>query len=222
VLVIPGAAVRDYVRPAVEQLRSRGIDAELLPAPGEPGTAADLAEYGRTLGRSFVDHEQSPVDLLVGLSVGAQAAAVATATPSPPGPPRIRRLMLISPTVDPTARRTSRLIGRWLAGGRVEPLSLLPEQAPDWWRAGPRRLARIVRSATTMDIERVLPAITVPVDIVHAERDLITSHAYSAQLAASHPDARLILLPAATHSWPHADEHRFADLIDTALNGRAL
>lgn len=215
VVVVPGAAVRDYVRPAVERLRSCRVQVDLLPAPGGPGTPTDLAAYGRELGARLQD-EASRVDLLVGLSVGAQVAAVAAATP---GPTVLSRVMLVSPTVDPAARSTGRLVGRWLAGGRVESPSLLPRQLPDWWRAGPRRISRVARSSVAVEIERLLPSIAVPVDIVHAERDLITSHAYAARLA-DHPGARLVLIPGATHSWPHGDEDRFADLVQSTLESR--
>jgi pimeloyl-ACP methyl ester carboxylesterase len=215
-VIVPGAAVRGYVRPAIEALRARGVTAELLPAPGEPGTPTDLAEYGRELG-ARLSVRADPVDLLVGLSVGAQVAAVAAATPGPNG---TGRLMLVSPTVDPAARTVPRLVGRWISGGRVESPSLLPRQLPDWWRAGPHRIARVVRSAVTVDIERVLPGIDLPVDVVHAERDLITSHAYAARLAAAHGKGRLVVVPDATHSWPYGDEHRFADLVESTLEPR--
>ncbi|MDQ4119451.1 MAG: hypothetical protein M3235_21200, partial [Actinomycetota bacterium] len=103
VLVVPGAAVRGYVRPAVHELRDVGVDAELLAAPGEPGTPAELAAYGRVLGARIeaAADRFGPVDLLIGLSVGAQVAAVAAAHPAPTGSPVIRRVMLVSPTVDP-------------------------------------------------------------------------------------------------------------------------
>lgn len=211
VMIVPGAAVRDYARPAVEELCGRGIDAELLAAPGEPGTPADLAEYGRELGARL---DAAPTDLLVGLSVGAQAAAVAAATRTEARP--VGRLVLIGPTVDPAARTHARLVGRWLAGGRAEPGSLLISQLPDWWRAGPRRIAAVVRSALDVDIERVLDPLPVPTAIVHAEYDQITSHTYAADLA-TRIGARLVVLPGATHSWPHRHEHDFADLIDDIL-----
>lgn len=70
-----------------------------LPAPGEPGAPADLQNYGEELARRI--STGSPLDLLVGLSVGAQAAAVA-ATAVPTG--QVRHVMLISPTVDPNVR----------------------------------------------------------------------------------------------------------------------
>lgn len=214
-LIVPGAAVRRYVRDAVEALPAVGISAELLAAPGEPNVPADLGEYGRDLaGRITGD---GGVDVLIGLSVGAQAAAVAaavTARASPRG--SVGRVVLISPTVDPAARSAPRLVGRWLAGGRVEPMSLLPQQLPDWRRAGPARIATVVRSARRIAIERLLPGLSCPVTVVHAERDVITSHAYATYLAAA-ADGDLVIVPGATHSWPHDDPARFAALIDRLI-----
>ena len=36
VLIVPGAAVRSYVRPAAQALRDRGVAVHLLAAAGEP------------------------------------------------------------------------------------------------------------------------------------------------------------------------------------------
>jgi hypothetical protein len=150
IMVVPGAAVRSYVRPAVECARASGWDVELAGAPGQPGFPADLLAYGRELAARI---ERDPVDVLIGLSVGAQAAtAAATAAVVP-------QLVLVSPTVDPACRSVPHLLGRWLAGGRKESPRLLPEQAPDWWRAGARQLARVVRSALAVPVERLLPQV---------------------------------------------------------------
>ena len=80
VLVVPGAALRSYAQPAVDELRRRDIDAVLLAAPGEPGQPAHLDEYGRALADRISAEE--PVDLMIGLSVGAQVVAVAAAVSS--------------------------------------------------------------------------------------------------------------------------------------------
>jgi hypothetical protein len=207
VVIVPGLAVRRYVLPAAEALRDRGVDACLLSAPGSPEAPADLHMYGRQL-RARLD--RAPADLLVGLSVGAQAAAVAATNGG------ARRLMLVSPTVDPAARRPARLLGRFVAGSRLEPTRLGVEQAPDWARAGPRRLRAVERSALALRIEDVLPASRSSLSVVHAEHDAITSHAYAAALAGDH-DGRLVVVPRATHSWPYGDPARFADLVETVL-----
>lgn len=209
VLIVPGAGVRSYVEPAERALRGHGLDATLLTAPGQRERPADLAEYGRDLGRRLGNDQ--PVDLLVGLSVGAQAATVAAAAAGS----RIRRLMLVSPTVDPVVRTRPRLLARWLAGGRVERPGMLSEQWPDWRRAGARRLTDVLRSAVRIPIESLLP---VPAEliVVHAERDLITGHSYAARLAADH-GGRLIVVPAATHSWPYCDADRFLAVVNQVL-----
>ena len=177
VLVIPGAVVRSYVQPAVDALCDRGIEAHLLAAPGEPGSQADLRGYGTGLARQISCAD--PVELLIGLSVGAQVAAVAASTASS----MVRQLMLISPTVDPQVRTLSRLLGRWLAGGRLERPELFLEQSSDWRRAGLRSLARVVRSALTVRIEDLLGNLSARLIVVHAEHDGITSHCYATKLA---------------------------------------
>jgi pimeloyl-ACP methyl ester carboxylesterase len=204
-LIVPGAAVRAYVRSAADAVRRRGLDVDLLAAPGEPGHPADLRAYGVALARRLEDI--GGADMLVGLSVGAQAAAVATAG----APGRVRHLVLVSPTVDPRARTVPKLLGSWLAGGRQEPWRLLSEQAPEWRRAGVRSLAGIVRSALSVRIEDEALD-TAELTVVHAERDVVTSHAYAAELAAAR-SGRLVIVPRAVHSWPYQDADRFADTV---------
>jgi pimeloyl-ACP methyl ester carboxylesterase len=210
VLVIPGAVVRSYVQPAVDALCDRSIEAHLLAAPGEPGSQADLCRYGMGLARQISG--AGPVELLIGLSVGAQVAAVAAST----APAMVRQLMLISPTVDPQVRTAPRLLGRWLVGGRLERPELFVEQSPDWWRAGLRSVAQIVRSALMVRIEDLLGNLNARLIVVHAQHDGITSHCYAAQLAADH-GGELLIVPNATHSWPYADVDRFANTVQRLL-----
>lgn len=207
-MVVPGAAVRSYVRPAVQRASAAGWSIELAAAPGSPDAPTDLGEYGRELAGCLA---RRPVDLLVGLSVGAQAAAVAATAVEVP------RLALVGPTVDPACRSTPRLLARWLAGGRLESARLLPAQLPDWRRAGRRRLMRLVRSALAVELERVLPRVDTQLTVVHAERDVITSHSYAAQLATGYDAGQLLVLPGATHSWPYGDPDGFVTLLDRLL-----
>jgi pimeloyl-ACP methyl ester carboxylesterase len=215
VLIVPGAAVRSYVRPAADALRDRGVEVHILAAPGEPGAQAHLQDYGQEL--AYQIDRDGPVDLLIGLSVGAQVAVVAATTPVQQQILlRVRHLMLISPTVDPQIRTTPRLLGRWLAGGRLERPTLFLEQFPEWRRAGPRRLLQVVRSAVTVRIEDLLPGLRARLTVVHGENDAITSHSYAAGLATDH-GGELLVVPNATHSWPYADADRFADTVQGLL-----
>ncbi len=215
VLIVPGAAVRSYVRPAADALRDRGVEVHLLTAPGEPGAQAHLQDYGLEL--AYQIDRDGPADLLIGLSVGAQVAAVAATAPHrSQTPSRIRHLMLISPTVDPQVRTAPRLLGRWLAGGRQESPALFLEQFPEWCQAGPRRLVQVVRSALTVRVEDLLPRLRTRLTVVHGENDAITSHSYAARLATGH-GGELLVVPNATHSWPYADTDRFADTVKGLL-----
>lgn len=209
VVIVPGLGVRGYVQGPVRALRARGVGVELLTAPGQPGSPADLRAYGMSLGARM--NAAPSIDMLVGLSVGAQAAAVAAAVTR-----QVSRLVLVSPTVDPQARSVPRLLARWTAGGRRESPRLLLEQAPDWWRSGPSRLWAGVRSAIRLRLEDVLPDVEAELTVVHAEHDAITSHSYAAGLAADH-GGRLLVVPGGTHSWPYAHAGQFADTVEGLL-----
>jgi pimeloyl-ACP methyl ester carboxylesterase len=92
VLVVPGLAVQGYADLAVGALRAAGLDAELLDPPAWRTVPADLELYGRQLGRRL--HEDNrPVAVLIGLSVGTQAAAVAAAVAGR----HVQALLLVSP-----------------------------------------------------------------------------------------------------------------------------
>lgn len=49
--------------------------------------------------------------------------------------------------------------------------------------------------------------------IIHTEYDLLTPHAYAAWLTETN-DARLVLMPGVSHSWPKADSARFLRFLD--------
>src|SRR5205814_6954273 len=105
---------------------------------------------------------------------------------------------------------------RWFSAGRNEPPRVLREQAPEWGRAGIRSLARIVRSAVSVRIEDQGLDPAAELTVVHAERDPVTSHAYVAELAARR-HGRLLVVPAATHSWPFQDADRFGETVAELL-----
>ena len=52
--------------------------------------------------------------------------------------------------------------------------------------------------------------------VVHAERDVVTSHGYAAGLATVFGQ-QLVVIPGAAHSWPYADGPGFADLVEGLL-----
>ena len=73
IAIVPGAAVRSYVRPAVDALRARGMEAQLLRAPGARVCPPDIADYGREIGDGLGASEPSPVDEGMGAMRAAEA-----------------------------------------------------------------------------------------------------------------------------------------------------
>jgi pimeloyl-ACP methyl ester carboxylesterase len=214
VVIVPGLAVRSYAVPAAAALSGAGHAVELLPAPGWRGVPDRLREYGVWLAERLT-REPNPVDVVVGLSVGTQAAAVTAARCAAEGRP-VGRLLLISPTVQPDLRSRRQLITTWLRGDHHPDSPSLAEQAPDWARAGAARIYRCLASTLVLPLERVLADVEAPVTIVHTGWDNLTRYDYAASLAFRHA-AELLELPAAPHSWPIGDESRFVELISTLV-----
>jgi pimeloyl-ACP methyl ester carboxylesterase len=73
-------------------------DARLLQPPAWRGVEHDLERYVRNLAAD-IDRAGAPVDVLIGLSAGTQAAAVTAS-----GTDLVQRLVLVSPTIDPAYR----------------------------------------------------------------------------------------------------------------------
>jgi len=206
--MVPGLAVRSYAEPAAAALRSAGIDADLLPAPTWHGVPADVNAYGRWAAGKIEDI--GDVELLIGMSLGTQAAAAAALAVGVP------RLLLISPTVDPAHRSRWQLVRTWLKGDKHPDSQSMRSQVPDWRRAGVRRIYTGMASALHTPLEDVLPRITTRLTIVHAGWDNLGSFHYAAALAEL-GSGEVIELPAAPHSWPIGDTDRFVALVQRLL-----
>lgn len=213
-MIVPGLAVRSYVQPPADALRRHGYEVDLLEPPAWRGSPTDLRDYGERLAAAIERH-QRPVSVLVGLSVGTQAAAVAAAASD-----RVERLLLVSPTVPPELRNRPRLLARFFLGSSEHPDSpTFRSQLPDWRQAGARRILAGFGSAIDLHLEYVLPDVGADLTVVHADTDQLTSHAFAAALAAEH-GGRLLLAPNAPHSWPIGDHDRFLGLIDELTGDR--
>jgi pimeloyl-ACP methyl ester carboxylesterase len=206
VIVVPGLAVQAYAAPAVRHLRENGYDAKLLAPPTWRDVDHDLERYGRKLA-SDIDREGAPVDLLIGLSVGTQAAAVAAASTD-----LVKRLVLISPTIDPAYRSVIKQSLVFVRGDPHDKAGYL-SHLPDWSRSGIIRIFRGFASALHLHIEEILPKVSGAVTIVHTEYDPLTTHSYASSLAERN-GARLVLVPGVSHSWPKDDSARFLRFID--------
>jgi pimeloyl-ACP methyl ester carboxylesterase len=210
VIVVPGLAVHAYAELPVRHLRDNGYDARLLSPLAWRGVDHDLERYGRNLAAK-IDREGAPVDVLVGLSAGTQAAAVAASLTD-----LVKRLVLVSPTIDPAYRS---MIKQSMVFARGDPhdKAAFVSQIPDWSRAGIIRILRGFASAIPLHLEDILPKVQAAVTIIHAEHDPLTTHSYASSLAEIN-SARLVLMPGASHSWPKADSARFLRFVDELVN----
>jgi pimeloyl-ACP methyl ester carboxylesterase len=84
---------------------------------------------------------------------------------------------------------------------------------PDWSRAGVVRIFRGFASAIHLHIEEILPKVSAAVTIIHTEYDPLTTHSYASSLAEMN-NARLVLIPGVSHSWPKDDSARFLRFVD--------
>jgi pimeloyl-ACP methyl ester carboxylesterase len=207
VIIVPGLAVRRYAVPAAGALRAEGYNVSLQKPPAWRGVPVELDAYGEQLARTISGAGQR-VSELVGLSVGTQAAAVAAMLT-----PNVDHLLLISPTVDPSRRSRARLLAAWVSGDDHEDAPGFTQQIPDWAHAGPVRIYRGFRSAIQLHLEDVLANVTVPITVVHADCDNLTSHSFAADLAERFGSRPLVVMPHAPHSWPVGDEQRFVAFI---------
>lgn len=209
VVIVPGLAVRSYAVPAAHALAAHGHEVDLRPAPAWRGQPTDLRRYGLELAGEL-ERSGRRVDLLVGLSVGTQAAAVAATRLS------VGQLLLISPTVDPARRTRRRLLAAWQHGEDHPDAPSLRQRLPDWLRAGPRRIYQGFVSAIDVHLEDVLGDVSAPVTVVHAECDTLSDHSYAVSLSDG-PRRRFLVMTGAPHSWPIGDHDRWISLVDELL-----
>lgn len=212
VIMVPGLTVRGYLLASAAGLRADGHQVDLLPPLGWPNSGTDLGAYADRIARHAADH--GPADLMIGLSVGTQAATLAAART-----PAVRRLLLISPTVDPARRSTMSALRAW-AGGEDHPKAPgAKDHARDWMRAGPARIYRGLQSAIAMRLEDELPPVAAdrPVTVVHGEADQLSPLPFAVEVA-DRAGARMMIMPDAPHSWPFEDGDRFCDLVDDLVN----
>jgi pimeloyl-ACP methyl ester carboxylesterase len=211
VIIIPGLGVRSYVDTEAAALTDDGHDVDLLPAPSWRGQHTDLGRYGKALADK-INSSDEQVDLLIGLSAGTQAAAVAAAQT-----PLIKRLLLVGPTVDPAHRTRSGVIRAWRAGEDHPDGPKLRRQARDWLKAGLPNLYRGLMSTITVRLEDVLPRVSADITIVHGDSDLISPLDFSIMLAET-VNCRMLIMPDAPHSWPIADHDRFRAVVADLLS----
>jgi pimeloyl-[acyl-carrier protein] methyl ester esterase len=90
--------------------------------------------------------------------------------------------------------------------------------AGDWWAAQAARfeeaaLTRGLSALAALDLRSRAPALSIPVRLLHGERDAVVPVEAARALAASLPDARLTVLPGRGHALPRTAPDAVAGLL---------
>jgi pimeloyl-ACP methyl ester carboxylesterase len=141
--------------------------------------------------------------LVVANSMGCQVAAELAVR----RPDLVEALVLVAPTVDPSARSVSRHVGRFIGDAWYEPPSLTAIALRDYLSTGPTTLLRQARFALEHRIEQVLPRIEQPAVVVRGVHDLICPHEWGREAAALLPGGGLVTVAGAAHA-PHFSQPR--------------
>ncbi|MFB7892716.1 alpha/beta fold hydrolase [Microbacterium sp. NPDC056044] len=146
--------------------------------------------------------------VVIGHSMGAQVALeVAVRHPAV-----VDRIVLIGPTVDPSARTAPRQLWRLLRDIAVESPKVIALGAREYVRAGPRLRAKF-RAMLRHRPEDVLPVVHAPALVVRGEDDLVAPHAWCRDVADALPDGRLAEVPDHGHETMIRDAAPAARLI---------
>jgi 2-hydroxy-6-oxonona-2,4-dienedioate hydrolase len=188
-------------RSMVPALRLLGRDRRTL--------APDLPGYGRTRGggralgiTGLADALNRWLDAvgldevdLVGHSLGAQVVAAAVRA----RPERVRHLVLVGPTRDPSAPTWVGQAWRLLRDAPRERPALLLVAVVDYLRAGPLTMVAVLRHALRRPEEQSMGAVDVPALVLRGSRDPVAGQRWCEDLAAVLPQGRLQVVPGGPH-----------------------
>lgn len=118
-------------------------------------------------------------------------------------PEAVDRLVLSSPTTDPTARSLPHLLARFARESRTQSAEYRRTMRQDYGAASIRRAAATLRALLDDRPEERLPHVDAPTLVVRGTDDPIVSPAWAAEVARLLPHGRLITLDGATHAMAH-------------------
>jgi pimeloyl-ACP methyl ester carboxylesterase len=181
---------------------------------GDPGRVLDIAKHADHLA-GWLEAVGLPPVVVLGNSFGCQVAVELTVR----HPDRVGGLVLVGPTMDPSARTASRQILRWLQDtAREDPLQL-PILLRDVRDAGPHRVAGTLAHALRDPIEDKLPLIKVPVLVTRGSSEPIVPTAWAQAATRLLPLGELSIVPGPHNANYGAADH-LSELVLTFLRQR--
>lgn len=212
-LVVSGA----YFRPVATYLDHRyRLFIPDLPGFGRSSAVRvwSLPELAAGLARWMVAHELGAA-VLVANSLGCQIATLLAAT----RPELVAGLVLVAPTMDPSAGGPIGMMVRGAMDIPRERQSLWRIWIPDLLRCGPWRGLVTLARGWRDDQEARLPDVAAPALVVGGERDPIAPPPWIERMAGDMPRARAVILPGSPHAMNYSRPRELARVIDTAVSG---
>jgi pimeloyl-ACP methyl ester carboxylesterase len=220
-VLIHGLAVSHrYLMPLAARLaRRHPVHVVDLPGFGlscDPGRVLGVAEHADHLATWLGAAGLAPV-VVLGNSFGCQVAVDLAVR----HPDRVRGLVLVGPTMDPSARTALRQILRWLYDTAQEDPLQLPILVRDVLDAGPRRVAGTLTHALRDPIEDKLPLVKVPVLVTRGSGEPIVPRAWAQVATALLPLGELAETPG-PHNANYGAAGHLSELVLAFLHRRVL
>ena len=182
------------IRAMAPYYECRALDLPGYGVSDDPGRVLDIAGNADALA-SWLQAAGLQGAALVGNSMGCQVVADCAARfPQVTGP-----LVLVGPTVDPSARGGVRQFLRFLRTGLRADVTQAPLLVSDATRAGWGRVARTYRFMLADHIEHKLPDIAQPTLLIRGSRDPIVPQRWIEQAAHLLPQGRWELVAGGGH-----------------------
>jgi pimeloyl-ACP methyl ester carboxylesterase len=181
-------------------------------SPG-PRNALSIPQLADTFAAWLEEIRPDAPDVLLGNSMGCQILVdLAVRYPS-----RVRRLVLVGPTMDPEARSASRQFGRLVRDSVREAPSQPFLVAYDYAVFGFRRFRQTFYYALEDRVEDKLPRVEAPTLVVRGERDAIVPQRWAETFTARLQRGRLVVVPDAAHTVNYMAAAALANLVRSFL-----
>lgn len=211
-VVVSGA----YFQPVAEHLHGEFH----LYVPDLPGTGRshardglwDIAELANGLAQWMDLHDLRDA-VLVSNSIGCQVLTMLAAK----RPELARRLVLVSPTMDPRISSVIQVLWRGIRDMPREDAGLWTIWLPDLVRTGPLQGLRLLRRAMRDPQLARLDGIAVPAIVVGGERDPIAPPRWVREMASRLPCGRAVIIPGAPHAMNYSSPRHLARIIRAAV-----
>jgi pimeloyl-ACP methyl ester carboxylesterase len=220
-MLVHGLAVSHrYLMPLAAKLADHHpvhvVDLPGFGLSGDPGRILDIAEHADHLA-AWLEANELPSVAVLGNSFGCQVAVDLAVR----YPDQVAGLVLVGPTMDPSARTAFRQILRWLSDtAREDPLQL-PILLRDVRDAGPHRVAGTLGHALRDRIEHKLPTVRVPALVTRGSSEPIVPMAWAQAATRLLQFGELEVVPGPHNANYGAADH-VGELVLTFLHHRVL